>query len=373
MPPVAYSACTTRRRSTQAVSISITSRSESSLWIYLQTLSEAYFHRIHGCRQGDRQSEDSGNYKELTEYNPTLDDTRTARIVRNSSHRDGAIYSNKRLQRDFVEGDLADRNETRLEPMMFSKPTDVLMFPQHMLHFFLVVLSKGPISNGSIQLYGYIAARDEKDGMLINYIVNYSRDNPVAVQQGSLIEMTGPKRGIEMCSIVLIEFDMRVKIGTQEDDDLQLIDGALACSGCDYEPWEPMKQRIIGSSGAVDVTLAVLEHAVEATIEVVVVSEVQSGLGLSLSSFLDVMDTYEEVQLFDGIIAQSRPLRRFVVAVPIYTMMFLKVKVGNVAKHTRDGCASRHIKFQPKLHGCTRRQIRLKVATISLKVTWSAV
>ena len=179
-----------------------------------------------------------------------------------------------------------------------------------------------------------------------------------------------------MCSIVLIEFDMRIKIGTQEDDDLQLIDGALACSGRMYEPWKPIKERIIGSSGAVDVTLAVLAHAVEATIEVVVVmSEVQSGgLGLSLSSLVDVMDVYEEIQLFDGIIAQSGPLRRFVVAVPIYTMMLLKVKVGNVVEHARYvSASSRHIKFQPKLHGCTRRQMRLKVATISLKVTWSGI
>ena len=33
-----------------------------------------------------------------------------------------------------------------------------------------------------IQLYGYIAERDEIDGML-NYIVNYSRDSPVVVRQ----------------------------------------------------------------------------------------------------------------------------------------------------------------------------------------------
>lgn len=54
--------------------------------------------------------------------------------------------------------------------------------PQDMFQFFSVRLSKSPISNGSMQLYGYIAARDERDGML-NYIVNYSRDNPIAVQQ----------------------------------------------------------------------------------------------------------------------------------------------------------------------------------------------
>ena len=43
--------------------------------------------------------------------------------------------------------------------------------------------------------------------------------------QGSLIEMIGPKRGIEMYSAVLIEYDMRIKKGQQEADDMQLIDG----------------------------------------------------------------------------------------------------------------------------------------------------
>jgi hypothetical protein len=51
--------------------------------------------------------------KELIEYNPTVADILTARIVRNSTHRDGAIYNNTRLQEDFVEGDLADRNESK--------------------------------------------------------------------------------------------------------------------------------------------------------------------------------------------------------------------------------------------------------------------
>jgi hypothetical protein len=83
-----------------------------------------------------------------------------------------------------------------------------------MFQFFSVMLSKILIKNGSIQLYGYIAAWDEKDGMR-NYIVNYSRDNPIGVQQGSLI--------------VLIEFDMRIKTGVHEEEDLLLIDGALSC------------------------------------------------------------------------------------------------------------------------------------------------
>lgn len=58
---------------------------------------------------------------------------------------------------------------------------------------------------------------------MLNYVVNYSRDDPIVVQEGSAIGMTGPKRGIEWCSVVLVEFDTRIKNGTREGDDQQLI------------------------------------------------------------------------------------------------------------------------------------------------------
>lgn len=41
-------------------------------------------------------------------------------IISNSSRRDGAIYKNMALKEDW--GDIKDRSETLLEPMMFSKP-----------------------------------------------------------------------------------------------------------------------------------------------------------------------------------------------------------------------------------------------------------
>lgn len=74
---------------------------------------------------------------------------------------------------------------------MFSKVTERCLpsaencmchFPRQIFQFFSVRLSKSPISNGPIQLYGYIAARVERDGML-NYVVNYSRDDPIVVHQ----------------------------------------------------------------------------------------------------------------------------------------------------------------------------------------------
>ena len=148
--------------------------------------------------------------------------------------------------------------------------------------------------------------------------------------------------------------------------DLQLIDGAISCYDR-HSGWPPIKNRICGNYGAVDISLGIVEQAVEATIEVVI-SEVMSGFSLWLSSFVDVMNEYEEIQLFHGTIVHSGALRRFVVAVSWQTMMLLKFKVGS------EGCIdSRQIKLQAKKHGCASQQIELKVAAISVKVTWSTI
>lgn len=37
--------------------------------------------------------------------------------------------------------------------------------------------------------------------------------------------MAGPKRGIELVDTIVLEYDMRIKAGDKEQDDLQLIDG----------------------------------------------------------------------------------------------------------------------------------------------------
>jgi hypothetical protein len=97
--------------------------------------------------------------------------------------------------------------------------------------------------------------------------------------QGSHIEMTGPKRGISRESCVLLEFDMRIKKGEQEEDDLQLIDGASIFSEM-VKPFRVTRSRINGECGAVDITSALVDNAVEATIEVDI-SKVQIGFSFS--------------------------------------------------------------------------------------------
>jgi hypothetical protein len=66
--------------------------------------------------------------------------------------------------------------------------------------------------------------------------------------------MTGPKRGIDLFCNVLIEYDLKIKMGEQEKDDLQLIDGV-----CIFDELltssKPCTNGIHGDCGAIDITL----------------------------------------------------------------------------------------------------------------------
>ncbi|GJN19016.1 hypothetical protein PR202_gb06246 [Eleusine coracana subsp. coracana] len=79
--------------------------------------------------------------------------------------------------------------------------------------------------------------------------------------KGWLLNMTDPKRAIELVDTIIIEYDMKVKVGEQEMDDLQLIDGV---SIVDMDTWNcsPFTCRIHGDCGAVDITAARLNNAV---------------------------------------------------------------------------------------------------------------
>lgn len=220
-------------------------------------------------------------------------------------------------------------------------------YATHMMQIFSLKLAKNSTNDGLVQLYGYIAVRDYHDSLL-NYVVNRSRDDPIIVEQGSLVEMTGPKRYIAMLAPVLVEFDMRIKKGEQEEDDLQLIDGAIEYGDLHTSEY-PFTDRINGDCGAVDITLALVRWAFEATIDVVI-SKVQCGFDLSLSSCVFLMDGLHEIQLFRGSVVESCGLRRYVIAVKKDTLMHLKFKVGqNSCKNDLD----HHCSFKQKNMGTT--------------------
>ncbi|XP_020186869.1 uncharacterized protein [Aegilops tauschii subsp. strangulata] len=233
-----------------------------------------------------------------------------------------------------------------------------------MLQIFSLAMAKIPQDDDFVELYGYIAVRDDLD-VLLNYVVNISRDDPIIVEKGSLISMAGgPKRGIYMDDDGLIEYDMRIKRGRQEGDDLQVIDGATILS-----PWgtseRPFTFNISGDcGGAVAITLAYLSSAVEATVEVLI-SEVHSSFHMSLGCFTS--GCYNENRLFDGVVVKSCALKRSVVAVVRWSSIRLKFKVCAPSSGSE---SQRRCTFKAKTHGHKTREIKTDFALISVKVTW---
>ncbi|CAN6237595.1 unnamed protein product [Urochloa humidicola] len=296
-------------------------------------------------------------------------------ILTRSSHRDGSIYCTRDTFGSGWKYDyhIADRNETRLDAMMLSDPkidcilargTCVRHGAHPILQIFSVKLAKIAVVDGPVELYGYIAARDFRDPLL-NYIVNIGRDDSIIVEEGSLIEMTGPKRGIELSRVVLVEYDMRIKTGEREEDDLQLIDGVSIVNEI-LASRHPVTSRIHGDCGAVDVSRALLDYAFEATVEVMI-SEVQTSFHLCLSCFTSGL--HEEIQLFNGMIGESQGLRRHVLAVMEDECMDLEFKVG-----LEPNCFVEHFFcFEATNHGCTSEKLKTEFASVSVKVTWSAL
>ncbi|XP_044949373.1 uncharacterized protein LOC123399003 [Hordeum vulgare subsp. vulgare] len=323
--------------------------------------------------EGISREEQRWGTKEVLFSHPA-DNVSSTFIFKNSSHRDGAIYKRSFALRKSCR--VTDRDETQLEPMMLSEPADC--FPDRerccvhckcpMMQIFTLKLASVSINTSPVELYGYIAVRDHLD-LLLNYIVNRSRDDPIIAQQGSLIEMTGPKRCIAMDSSVLVEFDIRIKTGEKEEDDLTLIDGAT--DYCDLTtPSMSFTNRINGDCGAVDITLARVYNAVEATIDVLIL-KVQNGFNLSLSLFVFVGGSDQEIPLFHGTTAESCGLRRYVIAVEMDTWLQLKFKVGQ--NGSKNDHLERSCHFKANIHGCACQQIMLQHASLSLKVTWSTV
>jgi hypothetical protein len=177
--------------------------------------------------------------------------------------------------------------------------------------------------------------------------------------------MTGPKRGINLFCNVLIEYDMKIKTGEQEKDDLQLIDGVRIIDEL-LTSSKPCTNRIHGDSGAIDIARMCVSYAFEATLEVAI-SEVHSSFDLCLSCYTSGVD--EEIWLFDGVIGEPYGLRRHGLAVRRGKCLDLKFKVGSGFECSAEYCHS----FKATSHGCGSAQIKIGFALVTLKVTWSSL
>jgi hypothetical protein len=83
--------------------------------------------------------------------------------------------------------------EARLEAMTLSEPTDCIFDdgtcmkhdPGRTLQILSIDVASISLDGGSVELYGYIAIRDVIDPLL-NYVIRFSRDDPIIVRQVSI-------------------------------------------------------------------------------------------------------------------------------------------------------------------------------------------
>ncbi|CAM0902675.1 unnamed protein product [Alopecurus aequalis] len=265
-------------------------------------------------------------------------------ILSDSKHRDGSVLSESSMWHKLYRMNITD--ETCLEPMMMSKIPKCQPYSRDcQMHLY----------NYMMQIYW----------LKLAYISVDSFDGP---DDDWLIQMSGPKRGIEMTAPVLIEFDMRIKTGEKEED-MQLIDGAVNFSDMDPPINMAFTERLGGEGGAVDINLAHLYEAAEATIQVRI-SEACAG-GLSLCLTASGSGLLEQARLFDEIVAEAPcDLDRFVFAVMRRTKLVVVLKIG---RSDGSDCVHRFHLFDVQKHGDSTVFFKLSFATVHVTVTWSTL
>ncbi|EEE52611.1 hypothetical protein OsJ_34941 [Oryza sativa Japonica Group] len=243
---------------------------------------------------------------------------------------------------EFDHPEKGDALYAPLKPMMLSDPTTdcrpnwsgcIVHSGSSMLQIFslkLVSITAPAIGDDPIQVYGFMAVRDHMD-CLRNYVFNRGRDKPFVVSLSDpFILLSGPKRGIGMETPALLEYDIRIKRGDGEDDDLQLIDRAATISETELPlPYAQAYTRwIAGDYGAMNISLALLHNAIEATMHIQI-TEVRGSGGFDMSMACRVGQIPNEIKLFESVaIAKLCQLnKRFVLAIVKRGILVLDLKV----------------------------------------------
>lgn len=143
----------------------------------------------------------------------------------------------------------------------FHKPRPILQLFSTTVHTFLEDCTR------PVEVYGYIAVRDDEDYRR-NYLFNRSRDDPLTINSaGDYLRLLSPKRGISMKFDCLVEVDIRTKaLSGDSTDDKNLVDGCfdLIEGRSSFDVLSRIKME--GEHGALVFNLIIFRDSVEATI-----------------------------------------------------------------------------------------------------------
>ncbi|KAK3140186.1 hypothetical protein QOZ80_5AG0397240 [Eleusine coracana subsp. coracana] len=249
-----------------------------------------------------------------------------------------------------------------------------------MLQIFSLKLSSLPssITTSEFQLYGFMALRDPIDP-LRNYVFKRSRDDPFIVQDlhsdPFIYLSAGPKRGVYVQNVVLLEYDMKIKTGgesrdpqqhEEDEQDSPLINGVAVFS---LPMWThgPVTNLITGDCGAaVDISRCFIHNAVEITVQVFISELKPATGGIDLSITGRISKVTGEIKVFRGVVDQPCELNKFVVAVGYLSCLFLQFDVPGAPYNYLNLFA-----FKARRNGSLRDRRELHFATVDVIATCS--
>jgi hypothetical protein len=147
----------------------------------------------------------------------------------------------------------------------------------------------------------------------------------IALQGVARLSLTSPARVISMASRALIEFELRVRTEGRPDEDEPngdcLIEGCTELTNMLASDSFIEHRRLYGDNCALDVKFAVLINAVEARVDIKVLSLGAIASGINLKVYGKTSGFSEVIRLFEGASPKPGVVMSFAVAVDTHNYL----------------------------------------------------